>query len=1719
MKVIEHNGNELQSKAASDFGTATGHFGLRLVLSGQDAGVQVARAFQSGTFLNGVLTEAVSGDFAANIDCAQVQLREVEIPSNRALRQQFLAAWSEAARKAAKKGLGFSMLLLPLSACIGGGGSDVTSVVSSTKGFVIDGYIANAFIFRDENGNGIFDSGEANSRTGIDGSFTLGGDDSKAIVVDGRDGLAVDLDNPGEAFTGILKAPAGSTVVTPLTTLVQQLVEADPTLSAAQAQTAVKTALGIDLNVDLTSTDPIASDNLDVYKAGVQVAGLIAAAGGGQAGLEVTKALSQALQTATVRFDLTNVDAVKAVMDVAKAANSTAMSAVDTDVAASIAASKAGSVAEAVTFKDVADVQSATFTVSVANDVITFDGSASGTIVMTLNASGGASFSRAGVNGKDNTSADASVVNVDDIESKSIAGSIDLTVVVTANATADQFIINAPDATKITLRGTMGDGADKIIIKIADITPNISDDRILTLDTSALSVTSQDSIVFDFAGPEGSVILNAASNIAQFSTIEVKEGTIRLTAAQADGKVITSTGTGKVEISGDVGADTDLTDIEVLTFENNTVAVTAGTLTLTATQADGMVIGGEGTVIVTGPFLSGQNFSGITTAKLTFTDGVGVSLLNSDLVVVDTTHTTIQAAIDAAGVGATILVGEGTYAENLVINVENLTLVAAHQFDAIINTQAGFNAGSGFGGITILADGVTLNGFTINQNVGQAVINTHDSNGVSILNNAINGIGGAEPRGIDVGFATGNSNGVIITGNSFNDLYAGVYFNQGDAVTINNNSFTNMGDGAIVVDGTWSVGTVGVTNNTTTDAGALIYVFNPAGTFTVSGNTLDEDTVLSNLVFNETKGAFYATIQGAIDAADAADTINVPAGTWNENLLINKALTLLGAQSGEAASGTARDGGESVINGGGTFAVTINADDVTIDGFEITGFGRDGINLRTTEVEKPGDPLIGAYRADVEIANNWIHATGTTGQRNGVMIGEFEGGPGTSGKVAEIENVSITGNHIEIASNTENNSRGIVMTNQFTAAPDGFLTLTELDVSGNTVVSAGNALFASAGTATFRIDGASIADNAFTGTVNSYNLFDSTVSGNTFNSIAILGLDGSTVSGNTFNANNAYGLGLWGNEFGANVSQNSTIENNTFNYNPTEIVATSTGGVALRAGVDFGTITFDGNTFNNGEFAAIPAEDVILRGTSGADALDIPAFLASSGLPETTTIRIEAGAGDDTIRLEVSNNVVVRGGDGTDTAAFETGTNPADVIALADNLTGVELIRIGDTPGSQTWVVLDGMSLQAAITAAAAEDTIIVGAGTYDENLTISKALTIVGPNEGVAGTDDTRSGEAVISGLVTISGSGAVVLDGLKFLNDTPIANRSGLNLITVESAAGHEITNSVFESAVVGGSTGGLHDVAIFTNVLSTGSLSITNNLFAGDQDADFGAFGTAAWGRGIFSNGGGAAIKIADNTFENTRTGVNLEGYANEVSSVSGNSFFASGSGISVGNPTSGDLTTITDNEFTGVGTEFNLGGVSAAVSFDVGGTGNVALDGIMNIISGSGNDTISGTDGPDLIKAGAGTDTFVFSTTQVLNGSDTVTDFSNGSNTIKFNFDEVGGLAQADLRGEGTGFVSVAENETVVSADAGLIVVAGATDVLSEANAKVIADTLSGLADEDQFYLAFDDGTNTAIFLVVDTSDDGVFNADVAELLVTLQGVTADTLDASKFGDFA
>ena len=88
-------------------------------------------------------------------------------------------------------------------------------------------------------------------------------------------------------------------------------------------------------------------------------------------------------------------------------------------------------------------------------------------------------------------------------------------------------------------------------------------------------------------------------------------------------------------------------------------------------------------------------------------------------------------------------------------------------------------------------------------------------------------------------------------------------------------------------------------------------------------------------------------------------------------------------------------------------------------------------------------------------------------------------------------------------------------------------------------------------------------------------------------------------------------------------------------------------------------------------------------------------------------------------------------------------------------------------------------TIQAAVTAASAGDTINVCAGTYTEEISINKALTILGPNNSIApGTAATRASEAVISGDVIIgSGINGVTLSGFKITPLSP-ANEVGVSI-----------------------------------------------------------------------------------------------------------------------------------------------------------------------------------------------------------------------------------------------------------------------------------------------------------------------------------------------------
>ncbi len=89
------------------------------------------------------------------------------------------------------------------------------------------------------------------------------------------------------------------------------------------------------------------------------------------------------------------------------------------------------------------------------------------------------------------------------------------------------------------------------------------------------------------------------------------------------------------------------------------------------------------------------------------------------------------------------------------------------------------------------------------------------------------------------------------------------------------------------------------------------------------------------------EGCDYASIQAAVDRANPGDTISVQSGTYRENVVVEKALILRGADSGS---------GKPLVDGKGTGSVvTLSADGIALEGFVIknAGFGKAGIEIKS----------------------------------------------------------------------------------------------------------------------------------------------------------------------------------------------------------------------------------------------------------------------------------------------------------------------------------------------------------------------------------------------------------------------------------------------------------------------------------------------------------------------------------------------------------------------------------------------------------------------------------------------------------------------------------------------------------------------------------------------------------------------------------------------------
>ncbi|HYE32575.1 MAG TPA: tandem-95 repeat protein, partial [Methylomirabilota bacterium] len=202
----------------------------------------------------------------------------------------------------------------------------------TSSGAAFDGYVANALVFFDANGNYAPDLGEPATTTDNQGNFEL-----EIIVsnfdLNGNDTLDADegklvLSGGTDIATGLpllhpLTAPAAAEVISPLTTLLAEMLAQDPGLTAAEAEAMLKTNLGLP-DVPLTTFDPFAATTTNNPNAGALIAAgalvqdtrailtdlMLGSGGDNRTDISVALMSALAAQILTTNVDLTSSEGV-----------------------------------------------------------------------------------------------------------------------------------------------------------------------------------------------------------------------------------------------------------------------------------------------------------------------------------------------------------------------------------------------------------------------------------------------------------------------------------------------------------------------------------------------------------------------------------------------------------------------------------------------------------------------------------------------------------------------------------------------------------------------------------------------------------------------------------------------------------------------------------------------------------------------------------------------------------------------------------------------------------------------------------------------------------------------------------------------------------------------------------------------------------------------------------------------------------------------------------------------------------------------------------------------------------------------------------------------------------------------------------------------------------------------------------------------------------------
>jgi len=219
------------------------------------------------------------------------------------------------------------------------------------------------------------------------------------------------------------------------------------------------------------------------------------------------------------------------------------------------------------------------------------------------------------------------------------------------------------------------------------------------------------------------------------------------------------------------------------------------------------------------------------------------------------------------------------------------------------------------------------------------------------------------------------------------------------------------------------------------------------------------------------------------------------------------------------------------------------------------------------------------------------------------------------------------------------------------------------------------------------------------------------------------------------------------------------------------------------ASVDGGGFQFDNLTIASYDEAAVAGGDDLLIGGPGADTLDGGFGTDIAQLADNGGAPFEADD-FDFAGLTVTDGVV---------SGTVTGPEGPDTLA------NIEVLKVANT-GSDTFIVLEGMSIQDAVDAAEAGDTVVLSDGTFEESVTVDKALSFEGAGVGSTiidpgTTPGSGSGFSIEGDLGT---DATLSISGITFQNS---ANGAGIDFDDNAVLGALEITDSFFEANAFNG------------------------------------------------------------------------------------------------------------------------------------------------------------------------------------------------------------------------------------------------------------------------------------------------------------------------------